>query len=406
MGAGFGVDQFNLKSTRNVFLASATVDNISAKSGLTASEERILKSVISVVNRNAPVAKQFLEVIAHEATKQFTLGYTMKRYTNSFVKEGKTINNTTKFMSGFQAAFEKSLVEKVESLKTEKSKAQYRDILANGISYLEDNTRAFKAFIVMYNSFTNAKNLINLKLAALSDTRVFLRNGDNFVVTKPEGYVAIVDGKAVKIVDRLEFSRANFTLDKTWSPPVGEGAKVAVFTFGRFNPPTTGHELLINKVKEYAGSNDYYVFPSHTVDNKGKNPLDPEDKVGFMKEMFPDHKSSIIYDAEIKDAIKALKWLEGKGYTDAIFVVGSDRVPAFQFIKKYNGTDYKMNTIEIKSAGTRDPDAEGVAGMSASKMRKAIAEMDMKTFVSGLPAHIKNNKDFKTRLFKAVRSNL
>jgi len=406
MGAGFGVDQFNLKSTRNVFLASATVDNISAKSGLTSAEERVLKSVISVVTRNASIAKPFLEVIAHEATKQFTLGYTMKRYTNSFVKEGKTINNTAKFMSGFQAAFEKSLVEKVESLKTEKSKAQYRDILANGISYLEDNKRAFKAFIVMYNSFTNAKNLINLKLAALSDTKVFLRNGDNFVVTKPEGYVAIVDGKAVKIVDRLEFSRANFTLDKTWTPPVGEGAKVAVFTFGRFNPPTTGHELLINKVKEYAGSNDYYVFPSHTVDNKGKNPLDAEEKVGFMKEMFPDHKSKIIYDTDIKDAIKALKWLEEKGYTDAIFVVGSDRVPAFQFIKKYNGTDYKMNTIEIKSAGTRDPDAEGVAGMSASKMRKAIAEMDLKTFVSGLPTHLKRNKDFKTRLFKAVKGNL
>ena len=406
MGAGFGVEQFNLKSTRNVFLASATVDNISSKSGLTSSEERVLKSVISVTKRNASVAKEFLEVIAHEATKQFTLGYTMKRYTNSFVKEGKTINNVNAFISGFSKAFEKSLVEKVESLKTEKSKAQYRDVLANGISYLEKNQRAFKAFIVMYNSFTNAKNLINKKLAALSDTKVFLRSGDNFVVTKPEGYVAIVDGKAVKIVDRLEFSRANFTLDKTWSPPVGEGAKVAVFTFGRFNPPTTGHELLINKVKEYAGSNDYYIFPSHTVDNKGKNPLKPEEKVDFMKEMFPSHKSSIVYDADIKDAIKALVWLTEKGYTDAIFVVGSDRVPAFQFIKKYNGTDYKMNTLEIKSAGTRDPDADGVAGMSASKMRKAIAEMDLKTFVSGLPTHLKRNKDFKTRLFKAVRSNL
>ena len=406
LSAGFGVDKFNLKSTRNVFLATATVDNISAKSGLTSSEERVLKSVISVVERNASTAKEFLEMIAHNATKQFTLGYTMKRYTNSFVKDGKTINNTRQFMSGFAKAFEKSLVEKVESLKTEKSKAQYRDILANGISYLEDNKRAFQAFIVMYNSFTNAKNLINKKLAGLSDTRVFLRNGDNFVVTKPEGYVAIVDGKAVKIVDRLEFSRANFTLDKTWSPPVGEGAKVAVFTFGRFNPPTTGHELLINKVKEYAGSNDYYVFPSHTVDNKGKNPLDPKAKVGFMKEMFPSHKSSIVYDKDIKDAIKALKWLEGKGYTDAIFVVGSDRVPAFQFIKKYNGTDYKMNTIEIKSAGTRDPDAEGVAGMSASKMRKAVAEMDLKTFVSGLPKHLQRDKDFKTRLFKAVKENL
>ena len=406
MSAGFGVDQLNLKSTRNVFLASAVVDNISAKSGLTRSEETTLQNVLRVTKRHAPIAKDFLETIAHDATKQFTLGYTMKRFTNSYVKEGKTITNIKGFMDGFTKAFEKSLVEKIESLKTEKSKAQYRDILANGISYLEDNKRAFQAFIVMYNSFTNAKNLIDKKLAGLSDTKVFLRQGDNFVVTKPEGYVAIVDGKAVKIVDRLEFSRANFMLDKTWTPPKQEGAKVAVFTFGRFNPPTTGHELLINKVKEYAGSNDYYVFPSHTVDNKGKNPLDAEEKVGFMKEMFPDHKSKIIYDTDIKDAIKALKWLEEKGYTDAIFVVGSDRVPAFQFIKKYNGKDYKMNTIEIKSAGTRDPDADGVAGMSASKMRKAIDEMDLKTFVSGLPTHLKRNKDFKTRLYKAVKSNL
>jgi hypothetical protein len=406
MSAGFGVDQFNLKSTKNVFLASATVDNISAKSGLTSAEERILKSIVAVVSRNAPVAKQFLEVIAHEATKQFTLGYTMKRFTNSYVKDGKTINNTKQFIDGFTTAFKKSLVEKVESLKTEKSKQQYRDVLANGLSYLEDNQRAFKAFIVMYNSFTNAKNLINKKLAGLSDTKVFLRSGDTFVTTKPEGYVAIVDGKAVKIVDRLEFSRANFSLEKAWKPPVTDGSKVAVFTFGRFNPPTTGHELLINKVKEYADGNDYYIFPSHTVDNKGKNPLNSDEKVEFMKEMFPSHKSSIIYDTDIKDAIKALKWLEDKGYTDAIFVVGSDRVPAFQFLKKYNGKDFNMNTLDIKSAGTRDPDADDVSGMSASKMRKAIAEMDMKTFVSGLPTHLKQNKDFKTRLFKAVRSNL
>jgi hypothetical protein len=406
MNAGFGVDQFNLKSTRNVFLASAVVDNISSKSGLTPNEEHVLKSVISVVNRNASTAKEFLEMIAHNATKQFTLGYTMKRYTNSFVKDGKTINNTRQFMSGFAKAFEKSLVEKVESLKTEKSKAQYRDILANGISYLEDNKRAFQAFIVMYNSFTNAKNLINKKLAGLSDTRVFLRNGDNFVVTKPEGYVAIVDGKAVKIVDRLEFSRANFTLDKTWSPPVGEGAKVAVFTFGRFNPPTTGHELLMNKVKEFAGSNDYYIFPSHTVDKKGKNPLSSDDKVGYMKDMFPSHKSSIIYDTNIKDAIKALKWLEGKGYTDAIFVVGSDRVPAFQFIKKYNGTDYKMNTIEIKSAGTRDPDADDVTGMSASKMRAFVVANDINSFRDGLPDTVKNDKKFVIEIFNKILESM
>ncbi len=402
LNAGFGVSQFNLKSTRNVFLASATMDNISANSGLTAAEERILKSVIAVADRNASIAKPFIEMVAHEATKQFTLGYTMKRFTNSYVKEGQKINNVNVFMSKYEAAFKKSLVDKVEELKSEKSKNEYRDKLASGLQFLEANKRAFKAFIVIYNSFTNAKNLINNKLAGLSDTKVFLRSGDTFVVTKPEGFVAIVDGKAVKIVDRLEFSRANFTLEKSWRPPTTEGAKIAAFTFGRFNPPTTGHELLINKVKEFAAGNDYFVFPSHTTDKKGKNPLTAEQKVYLMKEMFKSHSSSIIFDSEVRDAIKALKWMEEKGYTDAIFVVGSDRVPAFQFIKQYNGKDYNMNTVEIRSAGTRDPDADDVTGMSASKMRKAIIEGDMKTFESGLPSIVKNNSEFKTMYYQSV----
>jgi hypothetical protein len=332
-------------------------------------------------------------MVAHEATKQFTLGYTMKRFTNSYVKEGQKINNVNKFIEGFEKAYKKTLVEKVDSLKSEKSKNEYRDKLASGLQFLEDNQRAFKAFIVIYNSFTNAKNLINNKLAGLSDTKVFLRSGDNFVVTKPEGFVAIVDGKAVKIVDRLEFSRANFTLEKSWRPPTTEGAKVAAFTFGRFNPPTTGHELLINKVKEFAAGNDYFVFPSHSVDKK-KNPLTAAQKVAFMKEMYPSHKDSIILDESIRDAIKALKWLEDKGYTDAIFVVGSDRVPAFQFIKQYNGKDYNMNTVEIRSAGERDPDADDVSGMSASKMRKAAQEGDVATIKSGLPNTVNKNNEF------------
>ena len=401
MNAGFGVSQFNLKSTRNVFLASATMDNISANSGLTAAEERTLKAVVAVADRNASTAKPFIEMVAHEATKQFTLGYTMKRFTNSYVKEGQKINNVNKFIEGFEKAYKKTLVEKVDSLKSEKSKNEYRDKLASGLQFLEDNQRAFKAFIVIYNSFTNAKNLINNKLAGLSDTKVFLRSGDNFVVTKPEGFVAIVDGKAVKIVDRLEFSRANFTLEKSWRPPTTEGAKVAAFTFGRFNPPTTGHELLINKVKEFAAGNDYFVFPSHSVDKK-KNPLTAAQKVAFMKEMYPSHKDSIILDESIRDAIKALKWLEDKGYTDAIFVVGSDRVPAFQFIKQYNGKDYNMNTVEIKSAGERDPDADDVSGMSASKMRKAVQDMDLDTFISGMPSSVNGNLEFVTEVFKAI----
>ena len=401
LNAGFGVGQLNLKSTRNVFLASATIENISLDSGLSSSEERILKSIITVADRNAATAKPFIELVAHEATKQFTLGYTMKRFTNTYIKEGQKITNANTFTSNFENAFKKSLVEKIESLKTEKSKNEYRDKLASGLQFLEANKTGFKAFIIIYNSFTNAKNLINNKLAGLSDTKVFLRNGDNFTVTKPEGFVAIVDGKAVKIVDRLEFSRANFTLEKSWKPPATEGAKIAAFTFGRFNPPTTGHELLINKVKEFAAGNDYFIFPSHSQDKK-KNPLTSQQKVKFMKEMYPTHKDAIVYDLQIRDALKALKWLEDKGYTDAIFIVGSDRVAAFQFIKQYNGKDYNMNTVEIKSAGERDPDADDVSGMSASKMRKAVQEMDLDTFISGIPSSVNGNVNFVTEVFKAI----
>lgn len=401
LNAGFGVEKFKLKSTRNVFLASSSVENISEKSGLTPAEERILKSIITVSERNAATAKPFIEMVAHEATKQFTLGYTMKRFTNSYVKDGQRISDANKFISEFEKAYKKSLVEKVDSLKTEKSKNEYRDKLASGLQFLEANKKSFKAFIIIYNSFTNAKNLINKKLAGLSDTKVFLRSGDNFVVTKPEGFVAIVDGKAVKIVDRLEFSRANFTLEKSWKPPKMEGAKIVAFTFGRFNPPTTGHELLINKVKEFAAGNDYFIFPSHTVDKK-KNPLTAAQKVYFMKEMFPEYKNNIILDDTIRDVIKALKWLEDKGYTDAVFVVGSDRVSSFQFIKQYNGKDYNMNTVEIKSAGERDPDADDVSGMSASKVRKAIADGDHGLVASALPKSVKNDSKFKRLYIQTV----
>lgn len=117
-------------------------------------------------------------------------------------------------------------------------------------------------------------------------------------------------------------------------------------------------------------------------------------KIYFMKEMYPSHKNSIIFDEVVRDAIKALKWLEDKGYTDAIFVVGSDRVTAFQFIKQYNGKDYNMNTVEIKSAGERDPDADDVSGMSASKMRKAAQEGDVATIKSGLPNTVNKNNEF------------
>lgn len=182
--------------------------------------------------------------------------------------------------------------------------------------------------------------------------------------------------------------------------------KRVVITFGRFNPPTTGHEKLLNAVKKAAGMDDYKIFTSHSQDKKGKNPLPSDVKVEFMKEMFPDHKKHIMYDNKLKTIIHVLQSLQDE-YDDVTLVVGSDRVQEMDsLIQKYNEIEYTFGKLETVSAGERDPDADDVSGMSASKMRKAIAEMDIKTFNSGIPSAVKNNKDFKTRLFKAVKSNL
>ncbi|MFZ9204298.1 MAG: hypothetical protein ACO22L_00220 [Candidatus Nanopelagicaceae bacterium] len=182
--------------------------------------------------------------------------------------------------------------------------------------------------------------------------------------------------------------------------------KRVVITFGRFNPPTTGHEKLLNAVKRVAGTDDYKIYTSHSQDKKGKNPLPSDVKVDFMKHMFPDHKDSIMYDNKLKTIIHVLQSLQGE-YADVTLVVGSDRVTEMDsLIQKYNEKEYTFRKLETVSAGERDPDADDVSGMSASKMRKAIAEMDMVTFDSGLPSAFKKNKTKVKELFKAVRENL
>src|SRR5210317_958850 len=166
-----------------------------------------------------------------------------------------------------------------------------------------------------------------------------------------------------------------------------EGKSVA-FTFGRFNPPTIGHEKLIDKVKSQS-TNDYKIYLSRSQDTK-KNPLSPRDKLNVMKDMFPTHAKNI----ELNPTNMVLDLatdLHNKGYTDVTMVVGSDRVREFEgILKKYNDVKsrhgyYNFDSIKVVSAGERDPDAEGATGMSASKMRDAAAKGDLKSFEKGLP---------------------
>lgn len=155
-----------------------------------------------------------------------------------------------------------------------------------------------------------------------------------------------------------------------------------VLTFGRMNPPTVGHEKLVDKVKDVASSKRAtpMVFLSHSQDKK-KNPLDYEDKIRFARAAF----GKVVQHAPQKTLIDILKNLQSK-FTEVTLVVGSDRVNEFEtLLNKYNGKDYTFDKIDVVSAGERDPDAEGVSGMSASKMRAAVQAGDEKKFIQGLP---------------------
>jgi hypothetical protein len=174
--------------------------------------------------------------------------------------------------------------------------------------------------------------------------------------------------------------------------------------FGRFNPPTVGHEKLLKSAKRISAGGDIKIYPSRTQDPK-KNPLDPSKKIKYMKMMFPEFEENIINDPEMKSIFNVLVTANEEGYSSVNIVVGSDRQAEFENLaQKYNGDLYNFDQIRVVSAGVRDADAEGVSGMSASKMRKAVMDNDFASFRRGTPKTL-DDGDTQT-LFDAVRQGM
>ena len=192
---------------------------------------------------------------------------------------------------------------------------------------------------------------------------------------------------------------------ETPKPEKNKEKKQLTVGFGRFNPPTIGHEKLMNTISKTAGKGgEYKIYPSRTQDSK-KNPLNPSDKVEYMRKAFPDHANSIVDDDKTKTIFDVLKSAYGKGYSTVNVVVGSDRVKEFENLaNKYNGQLYNFDKINIVSAGERSADAKGVEGMSASKLRKAAMDGDYKTFRSGISKAL-DDKSAK-KLFNTVQNSM
>ena len=173
------------------------------------------------------------------------------------------------------------------------------------------------------------------------------------------------------------------------------------FTFGRFQPPTIGHEENIKGVKNAASKCDWRVYTSKSHDKTGKNPLESTKKVQWMKKMFRSYANNIC-NAQ-KSVIECLQDIQNDGYDDAVLVVGSDRVAAFQWIHKYNGKDYYFRSLEVVSSGNRDADGDTFA-ISGTKMRRAAFAEDFTAFRQGIPRALSDCECKK--LMNEIKSNL
>jgi hypothetical protein len=182
-----------------------------------------------------------------------------------------------------------------------------------------------------------------------------------------------------------------------------------VIAYGRYNPPTIGHEKLISIVEKTATNKgfDAFIVPSHTIDSV-KNPLNFDEKAEILSQL----TTSAKIDSNGKSLINLLTHLQSLGYTHVVHVAGSDRIPEFEaLIKRYNGQEDKKGNIPFyfkdytfQSAGERDPDSEGVEGMSASKLRSLAKEGKMDEFKEGMSAKLSD--DMKTKVYNIIRERI
>ena len=189
--------------------------------------------------------------------------------------------------------------------------------------------------------------------------------------------------------------------EKLLPPQVEKTKGTLTIAFGRFNPPTTGHEKLLDTVAKSSDDGDYIIVPSRSQDKK-KNPLDADQKVAVMRQMFPNHSERIVNDAQNRTIFDVLKKAHMDGYAGIRIVGGADRQKEFdKLVNNYNGLHYDFDNVEVRSAGDRDPDAEDITGMSASKQRKYAAENDFENFLKGVPSAM--NKKVARELFNNIR---
>jgi hypothetical protein len=260
-----------------------------------------------------------------------------------------------------------------------------------------------QAMEILKNQFNKIKNIENITTAA--EGFVFDYNGETYKFT---GNFAPLN----QILGLFKYGRGSIPAlqgvvkEQEVETPTTNVTNTAVVIFGRFNPPTIGHAMLfkMGEIESNKENSDFFIVPSRKVDDKD-NPLTFDEKIFYLQTMFPDYAEHIVDNSALTDIISIAKYFSSLGYKNLKMIAGSDRVASFENIKKYNNSpDYAYDNIDIISAGDRDPDSEGVAGMKASKMRQAAINGDLDTFMKGIAGSL--NVEQAKLLLNTIRTRI
>ena len=212
--ASFGASVRSLKKNKNVFFDDATYKRADT-AAFNSNEEKSFDAVIRMAEGSAYKAGAFIDKLKKD-TGPLSLGVQLKTFFNTYIRQGTAITNTSKLANNFEVYFRNRLKKEIDSKKTDKAKQKYEEILEAGMRILRPNRDGLYFAIATYITFQTAKAVLLKKLNTIQSIGSFLRTKNGYKVTNPEGYVAIQKGGAVKLVDRLEFSQANFNMAKDW----------------------------------------------------------------------------------------------------------------------------------------------------------------------------------------------
>ena len=369
--------------------------------------EKLFNEANAIVKKNAPLVDKFISDLA--AMKGKSIITAMSPFITSMLEDGD-----------IQTDVVPRFLEFLGNKLSDKAKIQF--LGANRDGWLYQEKGGAPGLIAIWTVWLK---LTELKLAVKKQIDEQMKNSDVVAVTDGasahEGYVFGSGSEKLKLVDRLGFSRANFAKHRVSPEEQERAAKQpqAAFCFGRMNPPTIGHELVMKKTVQTGGANSFiFLSNSHQAPD---NPLDPKTKAEFIKKIYPQYAKHIVDDA-VQSPIYAANWLYARGFRNIAFVGGSDRLgnrPG-SIEKILNGwnrgdirkTDYAFGpegrehvNLTFVSSGERDADATSVTGISGSLARKYAAANDQANFerATGVKSNIKVNG--KT-LFQATREGL